>query len=240
MTETLEVEEAVQPNIVTIQISKGGIKFDATCDFDRLPLEVYQDFLVRGYKDWVSTNGMSKMVGGSKLEGAELEKFTKDILAIRDRNNEIAYGIPDPAGGPSKLHPDYKRLGQGRGAAKVTGAEKQEALIVAKKIVKDSLKRAKKKIGDYKPSVISALAKELLEQQPQIYDTARANLAARAKVAEGIQLDVSRISADPERVQKNAANAEKRKKGKTGGPISKTQAGLVAPARPRPGSPAVH
>jgi hypothetical protein len=227
MTETAETT----PNTVTMTFAKGGIKFEASMDFDKLPLESYQDFLIRGWKDYITTTGMSKMVGGSKLEGEALEKYTKEVHAIVAKNTADAYGI-EGTDGTRKVSPNYKFLGKSAGSAKVSGAEKQEALTVAKKMVKDSLKRAKKKIGDYKPSVITALAKDLLEQEPSIYATARANIEARNKVAEAIHIDVGSLTTDPERVQKNADNAAKRK-AKTKGPLSATQAGRVA-ARAKP------
>ncbi len=87
------------------------------------------------------------------------------------------------------------------------------------------MKAEKIKISTVKASDITVAAKAFIEADPSIITTAEANLAARAETPVKINIK-SLIQADPTLVAKAEAKAAAAKAEK---PLSKTQAGKVAP-----------
>lgn len=102
-----------------------------------------------------------------------------------------------------------------------------EAMRLARKIVKDTIKDNKMRIGDFTASEITALAKEVLENDQSLLEVAAENLAKR--IAPKVAL---KLQPNPELVAKNNAKAATEKAARKG-TLSATQAGKprVAPAR---------
>lgn len=210
----------VVANIVDVPITK--VKGESvSVNFDELPIEVYKEMLFLGAKEYVNKVGMSKIGAGlTKLEGTELEKAQKAVVAQAQKN------VNDMNSGKIKYH------GEAKSATKVSGAVNTEAMRLAKNLVKDAMKKAGLKISHTPASEITAAAKVVLGNMPDLYKTAEANLEARAATPiVGIDIK-SLVKADPELVAK--ADAAKAAKKKTG-TISAKQAGMVA-AKKKPGT----
>jgi hypothetical protein len=217
---------AIVANIVSIPITKvkGA---DVEVNFDELPIEVYKEMLFLGAKEYINKVGMSKIGAGlTKLDGTELEKAQKDVVAQAKKN------VSDMNSGKIKYH------GESKSATKVSGAVNTEAMRLAKNIVKDLMKKAGLKISHTPASEITVAAKEVLKAMPDLYKTAEANLEARAKTPTIAGLDIkSLVHADPVLVA-NAEAAKAAKKKKKGGTISAKQAGMVAPKKKPTGASA--
>lgn len=219
MTDTTIAEATDAPatdsGTVAIPITKvKGASVDI--DFNALPDDVYKEMLYLGAKEYINSVKMSKIGAGlTKLSGTELEKAQAAVVAQAKANAEaMATGK------------DFKFHGEAKGATKVSGAVQTEAMRLAKNIVKDLMKKAGLKISHTPASEITAAAKEVLRQMPDLIATAEANLKARAETpVKGIDIK-SLVHADPALVAKaDAAKAAKKKDA----PLSAKQAGLVAP-----------
>lgn len=213
----VEPSAAVVANIVDVPITKVKGK-SVSVNFDELPIEVYKEMLFLGAKEYINKVGMSKIGAGlTKLEGTELDKAQKAVVAQAQKN------VTDMNSGKIKYH------GESKSATKVSGAVNTEAMRLAKNIVKDLMKKAGLKISHTPASEITVAAKEVLKAMPDLYKTAEANLEARAKTPTIAGLDIKAlVHADPALVAKaDAAKAAKKK----GGTISAKQAGMVAPKK---------
>jgi hypothetical protein len=208
-------DTAVVANIQSIPITKvKGAALDI--DFDALPIEVYKEMLYLGAKEYINSVKMSKIGAGlTKLEGAELEKAKTAVVTQAKANAEaMATGK------------DFKFHGASKSDAKVSGAVQTEAMRLAKNLVKDAMKKAGLKISHTPASEITAAAKVVLTQMPDLYKTAEANLAQRAETPiKGIDIKAL-VKADPELVAKAEASKAAKKKG---APLSAKQSGMVAP-----------
>jgi hypothetical protein len=224
------VQGGVVANVVDVPITK--VKGESvSVNFDELPLEVYKEMLFLGAKEYINKVGMSKIGAGlTKLEGTELDKAQKAVVAQAQKNADAM--LPSETGGVKK---DFKFSGTAKSATKVSGAVNTEAMRLAKNIVKDLMKKAGLKISHTPASEITSAAKEVLKSMPDLYKTAEANLEARAKTPTIAGLDIkSLVHADPALVAKaDAAKAAKKK-----GPLSSKQAGMVAPKKKPTGASA--
>jgi len=109
-----------------------------------------------------------------------------------------------------------------------------EARRIARQIVKDQIKAAGEKVSHYTAKAITEAANGLIEADPTILETAKANLAAASKKV-GDQakakaaLAKAGIKVDPKLVAK--AEAAKKEKKKEAVPLSAKQAAI--PAKPQ-------
>lgn len=205
---TTDVAEATtaSPALITFALKNGA--GDVSVDTSRLPDDVYREVLMQGLKV-IAERAMSKITKEAYPDDAERKAAIK---AKAEANIEDMYA------GKTKI------TGQ-KAAKKASGAVITEAMRLARNLVKDAMKAAKIKISHVKASEITAAAKALLESDPSILATAEANLAAREQTP--VKLDIAGlIKVDPTLVAKDEA---KKAKAKAEKPLSKTQAGKVAP-----------
>jgi hypothetical protein len=181
-----------------------------------LPDDVYREALLQGLKV-IAERAMSKI---TKTEYPDEAERRVAIKAKAQANVEDMYA------GKVKI------TGQAT-VKKASGAVMTEAMRLARNLVKDAMKANKIKINTVKASDITAAAKQLITNDPSIVTTAEANLAARSTTP--IKIDImALVHADPELVAKAEAKAAKARADK---PLSKTQAGKVAPrAKAKPGT----
>ena len=212
----LSTDSEVPSTFLTFELKLGAGLVDV--ETGKLPEKVYAEALKLGLKQMAEqgTSGItkSKYPDASERKAALKAKAEENIQKMYDGSIKIA--------GEAKAKP-------------VKGAVMTEAMRLARNLVRDWMKSNKIKIGTVKASQITKAAQDMLKNDPSIIKTAEANLAARAAVP--IQVDLSTlIHADPELVAKEAAKAAKAKANK---PLSKTQAGKIAPrakgAKPQAG-----
>lgn len=186
-------------------------------DTARIPEDVYREALMLGLKS-IGERGMSKLTKEAYPDEAERKGA---IHAKALANIEDAYA------GKTKI------TGQ-KAVKKASGAVMTEAMRLARNLIKDAMKANKIKISTVKASEITNAAKQYLNDNPDLLATAEANLKQREETP--IKIDIkSLIKVDPELVAKDEA---KKAKAKADKPLSKTQAGKVAPrakgAKPQP------
>lgn len=186
-------------------------------DTSKLPDDVYREALMQGLKA-IAERAMSKITKEAYPDEAERKAAIK---AKAEANIEDMYA------GKVKI--------TGKAASKkASGAVMTEAMRLARNLVKDAMKQAKIKISHVKASEITKAAKAAIENDPSIITTAEANLKAREATPTTINV-AALIHVDPELVAKDEAKKAKAAKDK---PMSKTQAGKVAPrakgSKPQP------
>ena len=181
---------------------------DIEVDTALLPNEVYKEVLIQGLKA-IAERNMSKLTKEAYPDEGQRKQ------AIHDRAMENVQAMYD---GKIKI----------TGAAKVkkaSGAVMTEAMRLARNLIKDAMKANKIKISTVKASEITKAAKAYIETNPGLIATAEANIKAREETP--MTLDIkSLIKVDPELVAKDEA---KKAKAKADKPLSKAQAGKVAP-----------
>jgi hypothetical protein len=196
----------VASTFITFALKNGAGLVDV--DTAKLPDHVYREALMQGLKV-IAERAMSK------LTKAAIPNETERKAAIKAKAEE---NIQDMYDGKTKITGETK-------AKKASGAVMTEAMRLARNLVKDAMKANKIKISHVKASEITAAAKTLLDSDPSILVTAEANLKARE--ATPIKINIaSLIHTDPTLVAKDEAKAAKAKADK---PLSKAQAGKVAP-----------
>jgi hypothetical protein len=192
--------------IMAIPLKNGAGSVDVDVRF--LPDDVYREALLQGLKV-IAERAMSKITKEAYPDEAE----RRGAIKVKAEAN-----VEDMYAGKVKI----------TGAVtvkKASGAVMTEAMRLARNLVKDAMKANKIKISTVKASDITVAAKALIANDPSIVTTAEANLAKRAETP--IKLDImSLVKVDPELVAKAQAKAAKAKADK---PLSKTQAGKVAP-----------
>ncbi len=199
-------QESVPSTLVPIVLKNGsGI---VEVDTSRLPDDVYREALMQGLKV-IAERGMSKMTKEAYPDEAERKQAIKE---------KAEANVQDMYAGKVKLS-------GAKSAKKASGAVMTEAMRLARNLVKDAMKANKIKISHVKASEITATAKKLLDDDPSIIVTAEANLKARE--ATPIKIDIaSMIKTDAALVAKDEA---KKAKAAAEKPLSKAQAGKVAP-----------
>ena len=188
---------------------------DIEVDTAKVPEDQYREALMLGFKA-MAERGMSKLTKEAYPDETERKQAIKDKALA---NVESIYAGTAKVTGAVKVK-------------KASGAAMTEAMRLARNLVKDAMKANKIKISTVKASEITKTAKLLIEQDPSILVTAEENLKARE--ASPIKIDIKAlIHADPELVAKDEA---KKAKAKADKPLSKAQAGKVAPrAKAKPG-----
>jgi hypothetical protein len=192
--------------IIPITLKNGAGVVDV--DTARLPDAVYREALLQGLKV-LAERAMSKLTKEAYPDEAERKAAIK---AKAEANIEDMY--------EGKV-----KITGAVAVKKASGAVMTEAMRLARNLVKDAMKAEKIKISTVKASDITAAAKAFIEADPSIITTAEANLKAREATPVKINIK-SLIHADPELVKKAEAKAAAAKADK---PLSKTQAGKVAP-----------
>jgi len=191
---------------------------EVSVDTSRLPDDVYREALMQGLKV-LAERAMSKITKEAYPNEAE----RKAVIHAKATDNI------------DKMYRGDVKITGKASAEKPKGAVMTEAMRLARNLVKDFMKSKKIKISTVKASEITKAAGVLLGQDPSIIETAKANLAARAK--QPITVDLSSlIHADPTLVAKAEAKAAKAKAEK---PLSAKQAGKVAP-RAKGAKPQAH
>ena len=233
MTDTT-VEQGASPTDPTVK-QVLTIDIRAKCgtvdvDVEKLPIEVYEYALKVGLEAIINKVGMSKIATGiTKLTGKEAETAKAKVVEQAQKNVAALY--------------DGSIKGMG-GKTKRAGVVNTEALRLAKAMVKELLRSNGYKISAFDAKELTAMAKEVLAANPDIYKKAEANLAERAatpvkgfdlKKMLGSRADSEELKAKPKVPPKPKAKGEK-------GPLSAKQASLVAPrAKPEAGhKPTAH
>jgi hypothetical protein len=197
---------ATPSTIVTIALKNaaGNVEVDTA----KLPDDVYREALMQGLKV-IAERGMSKI---TKANIPDEETRRAEIKAKAEANVQDMY--------------DGKvKITGAKTVKKASGAVMTEAMRLARNLIKDAMKANKIKISTVKASEITKAAKAYIESNPSIIATAEKNLQEREQTPMTIDIK-SLIHVDPELVAKAEAKAAKAKADK---PLSKTQAGRVAP-----------
>jgi len=212
---TASVEANAPSTLVKFALKNGAGEIEV--DTAKLPDDVYREALMQGLKV-IAERGMSKITKANIPDEAQRRA---EIKAKAEAN------VQDMYDGKTKI----------TGAAKVkkaSGAVMTEAMRLARNLVKDAMKANKIKISTVKASEITKAAKALIESDASILATAEANLKAREATPLKVNI-MDLIHVDPELVAKDEA---KKARAKADKPLSKTQAGKVAPrakgAKPQP------
>lgn len=213
--------EAPAPStIITVPVVKG--KGTIEIDTSMLPDEVYREALLQGLKV-LANRGTSKVTKTTYPKDDELKVKAMEVAEAQKT---------------AMYEGKIKLTGGAKASGKVTGAEKTEAMRLARNLVKDELKRQKLKISHIAASDITAAAKLVLEEKPELYDMARANLADREKTPVGIDLSAV-IKIDPKKkaaAEKKAAEAKAAKAGQ----LSAKQAGMTVKTKAKGQSATQH
>lgn len=187
--------------LLKIPVVKG--KGTVEIDTDTIPEAMYAAALEAGLK--VLVNG-----GTSKITKAQYPNEEELKAAAMAKANERV----------SEINAGTLKIAGKKAASKTSGAVNTEAMRLAKALVKDSMREQGLKISHYKASEITAAAKVMLEQMPELITQAEENLAKRKETPVAQKVDLASImKADPELVAK--ADAKKK-------PLSAKQAGMTA------------
>lgn len=177
---------------------------------------MFDEIIYRGLSD-ILNSGMSKIVM-KDLEGDDLAKAQQAAFDKAAENlKALAAGEIKPKGSRSK----------GK-TTKMPLEIKNEALRLAKALVKDSIKADGNKVSEYKASDITKWAKEVLEADSSLYEQAKQEIEARK--ATPIKISLSGLKPDPKLVEKAAIAKAKKKADK---PLSAKQAGIPARQKPK-------
>ena len=189
---------------IALKNAAGTIEVDTA----RLPDDVYREALMQGLKV-IAERGMSKLT----KEAYPDETERKGAIKAKAEAN-----VQDMYDGKVKIT-------GAKTVKKASGAVMTEAMRLARNLIKDAMKANKIKISTVKASEITKAAKAYIETNPSIIATAEENLKKREETP--MTLDIkSLIKVDPELVAKDEA---KKSKAKADKPLSKAQAGKVAP-----------
>ena len=200
-------EAAPSPSSIISFALKNGAG-EVSVDTANLPDDVYREALMQGLKS-IAERAMSKI---TKANIPNEDERRAEIKAKALANIEDMYA------GKTKI------TGQAT-VKKASGAVMTEAMRLARNLVRDWLKSQKIKISTVKASEITKTAKGMIADNPSLIVTAAENIKAREAIPITTNL-AALIQADPELVAKAAAKAAKDKANK---PLSKMQAGMVAP-----------
>lgn len=200
----------------SIPVTKA--KASVEVDTDVIPEDVYAYALQLGLKELVN-RGMTKITV-AKLEGEELSKAQAAALAQAEKNVEA-------------INAGTVRKTGAKAAGKASGATMTEAMRLARALIKDQMKAQGIKVSHVEASEITRYAKQLVEADSSLLETAKANIEARSKAT--IAIDVTTIKTSPKLV----AAAEAKKKAPKDGTLSAKQAGKPA-LRQKPGKPQAH
>lgn len=167
--------------------------------------DVVKEILFQGLKQ-VLNRGMSKLASTKGLpEGKRAENNSALLNKATEQLEACRRGEIRVTGGKSK--------------SKITGEVKNEAMRLARALVKQHLKaEGKVKVSHVPPKEITAAAKMVLEGEhgAALIEMARASVEARVKEEEKITkgIDLSMLKADPKLVAASEAKKASSKKAK--------------------------
>jgi hypothetical protein len=199
-------------NIISIPIAKGGKNATLDVDMSTIPDAVYATIIQEGLKVLLNAK-MAKVGAVTKLEGPDLQKANAEAMSIAAKN------LADLQAGKST---------KGRAKAEKSDLPREvqtESMRIARNIVKDLIRAAKGYPSQYAASEITAMAKQVIENDASIVEQAKDNLAKRKATESNMAIDILSLGKpDPKKVEAAAKkNAEKRTQ------LSATQAGKTAP-----------
>jgi hypothetical protein len=190
--EPLEGTESKRMIIKVIK-AKDNVEIETSA----FPIEVYDEALALGFQALLN-RGQSKITGTSipddderAAESAKVaEKTLADMYAGKIRRTS---GVKSAKGARGEVAVEARRL--------------------AKFYVKEQLKEEGLRVSLIKPAVITRLAQELLDSDPDVTKEAEANVAARkGKGKTKKKIDLSKIAEDEDLVGKAKARGKSRKK----------------------------
>lgn len=211
-------------NVIQVRCIKG--KGMVPLDLDELPEEVYEAFVRAGAEVFVNklNSKFTKTAypNEDELQAAAMAKAQENATELVKKDEEGNYV------GSLKLK------ARGASATVVKGELRIEAMAIAKRLVKDTIKAEKKKIGDFKPSQITEWAKQVLtgDLGSRIIDQAKAAIEARAKANEGITLKLELVE-DAALVARNVKKRATEKAARTT-QLSAKQAGMIEARTKKP------
>lgn len=200
--QTSELQDAVDApatapeTVISIPIPKAGKGIALEVDYSMVPQEVYIEALTLGFKELLNRK-MTKLKSTKDMTGKQLEEQRAAIMAQAEKNKEdCLQGRVRGTAGKSK--------------EKAAGPE---VVALAKKIalkqIKDKIKANGDKIGNYKPSVLTQAAKNLVEQNPKIMERAKEIILEQNAAAASIgDISLSGVEADPELLAASQAKAK--------------------------------
>lgn len=189
--------------------------------------EVYTFIFQAGLDALINKIGMSKIAAGlTKLEGEEKTKRSAEVVEQALKTIQAMYDG------------DLKGA---KATSKRTGAVQTEAMRLAKALVKQTLKDNGYKISAFDAKELTAFAKDVLKDNPDLYKTAEANLKARAELpVKGLNVGkmLGERTADETLKAKPKVPPKPKAKAKDA-VLSAAQAGKVAP-RQKPQGQTAH
>ena len=189
--------------------------------------EVYTFIFQAGLDALINKIGMSKIAAGlTKLEGEEKTKRSAEVIEQALKTIQAMYDG------------DLKGA---KATSKRTGAVQTEAMRLAKALVKQTLKDNGYKISAFDAKELTAFAKDVLKDNPDLYNTAEANLKARAELpVKGLNVGkmLGERTADETLKAKPKVPPKPKAKAKDA-VLSAAQAGKVAP-RQKPQGQTAH
>ena len=189
-------------------VKSGSAKLTVVVDTTIMPDRFYVYALKEGLKT-LANGGAGKITKEAYPDDAERFEAARALAASR----------------VEQMYADKLKLAGEKAAAKGEDSKTMtEARRIARDIVKDELKKAGLKVSHYAASEITTAANELIEADPAILQTAKANLEKRGSGKVGGIL--GHLKADPKLV----AKAEEAKVAKAANkvPLSAKQAGMTA------------
>ena len=179
-----------------IKVIKG--KDTLEVETSALPIEVYDEALALGIQALVN-RGQSKITGTSIPDD---EERAAEAIKVAEKT------LADMYAGKIRRTSGVKSAKGARGEVAV------EARRLAKFYVKEQLKEEGLRVSLIKPAVITRLAQELIDSDPDITKEAEANVAARkGKGKTKKKIDLSKVTEDEGLVTKATARGKTRKKG---------------------------
>jgi hypothetical protein len=135
-------------------------------------------FLIGQGLDKVINSRMTKVGAVTKLTGKELEDAHKDALRIANEN------LDDLKAGKVKHS-------RGKGKSTIPAAVRAEAMLLAKRDIKDAVRAAGHKPSHYSDKAYTAKAKEYVDNDPYYIQQATQNIEARKTPSHPIQLNLA-------------------------------------------------
>ena len=204
--------------IISVPIAKAGKEASIDVDTAAYSDEVYAYVLAEGLKA-IANARMSKVGAVTKLSGKELEDAQAMALKIATENlDKLAKGEVKKAKGKSASGEDRKVI--------------TEARRLGREVIKDMIKAAKGRIGDYSAKQITEAADELIKGDPSFVVKAKENLASRNDTLP--VLDIGAL------IQPDAKKVAKRKADEASKPLSAKHAGMTGKVPPRRKPQEVH
>jgi hypothetical protein len=161
------------------------------------PIEVYDEALALGIQALLNR-------GQSKITGTSIPDDDERAAASAEQAQKT---LADMYAGK------IRRTSGVKSAKGARGEEAVEGRRLAKLYVREQLKEEGLRVSLIKPAVITRLAQELIESDPEIMKEAAANVAARkGKSKSKKKIDLSKVTEDEALVSKATARGRGRKK----------------------------